>query len=203
MSNGLRKHSDLIQEIGVEARESLSPGCWVVVASPELDRPLALGLVASGPAYSHVDGHALDEVWELTDHSTHAVGLLTRIDLDEVVGSGAALAHVVRASGPCPDSDLEALRVHRAACLARDLLARGQARTGVPSLAWSTLVALIETDDRVAGAEIAWRDFRRVSLPMLLKNLHDVGALWLASQPGWSPGDATSPHPRWRRSERK
>lgn len=192
-----RRHSELIQDQCAETREPLCAGCWVIVAHPDLDRPLALGLVGDGPTYGHFDGHAIGEVWSLTDGSRHPVGALTRVDLVEVIRDGISVAADIRTAGQSKEHDITALRVHRAACLARVTLGRGPTASNIPDEQWGDLVNLILTDDEVARAEDAWRDFARVSLPRLLCNLRDAGALWLASQPGWKPG-AGIPHQQWR-----
>jgi hypothetical protein len=189
-----RRYRELAQASDGSSREPLTIGCWVVSSADIEDLakpPLALAVVDKGPDYQHVDGHAVSEVWWLSDGSCHPVHALTRVDLESILAEGEGLVAELRRAGPSDDRDATAVRVHRAACLARACDATKYEQRQL-------LFRLIVVDHEISDAEVAWRDCTTRTLPNLVKNLRDAGALWLAREPGWTPGDASSPHPNWR-----
>ena len=184
---------ELFQPMDETDREPLEPGCWVVVAPSKDWGCLSLGIVSSGPDYNQIRGQAFGEVWTLTDGTRHPVGMLTRIDLVEIIRDAASATAAILATGRDPNCNH--IRVVRAAILARHLLSRGPTKAGVcvPNEQWGQLVSLILADDELLLAAKAWGAFVR-SLPVLVKNLANAGAMWASRDPNWTPGEGV-PHP--------
>lgn len=174
------------------ARPPIMPGSWVVVADVDFSRPVELAIVADGPEYTHASGHALGEVWTLEDGSKRSGEDLTALDVPGVLVDATALLRTIRLGGRA--DDVETLRVHRVACLARRALGSGVGHRDL-------LTAIVEVDQAIGDMEMAVRDMIRVRLPNLARSLYDAGALALARSPGWGspgePGDPMDPHPRW------
>lgn len=171
-----------------DERTPIAIGDWVVVADRDYVRPLELGIVASGPEYTHLDDHAIDDVWTLRDGAMRSGQDLTPFDFAAVLEDSARLLADLRL---CRRVDeIEMLRVHRFACLAR--------RMAVLPL-WSRSVvdhdqlsALILVDAAIAAAEEISGDLIRRQLPNLCHALYLAGALAAARVDNW---DSEAPHP--------
>ncbi len=172
-------------------RVPVLPGCWVLTSDPELAEPAELALVVDGPFYEHAAGHALGEIWGLSDGSRRHHTELVVVDLGEVRRAAADALTALAVLRTVDEAEI--LLVHRAACLARRVLARGD-RAAAPWL--DELRALVSADEEISALEIAGRDAICCRLPNLAAGLYWAGALALAGSPGWVPGEPSNPHPR-------
>lgn len=187
------RRADLVHRAEHGKREPIVVGCWVVVADQDCERPLAMALVSEGPDYVHQDGHALDEVWTLHTGEQRNRADLTPLDLAGILEDGARLLAASRSGGlHAGDDDVSILRVHRAACLAREAIA-----TVDDQATRDVLEAVVSIDEAICEAEVAWRDFVRTCLPNLARSLGTAGMLELARSPMWEPNTDSIAHPRW------
>lgn len=188
-----RARAELVQPHHASDRAPILPGCWVVIADHDFTHPVQLGVVADGPRYGHMDGHAIGAVWTLADGHERSELDLTALDVDSVLNDAVHLLVDVRRCRAVPDVEL--LRVHRVACLARGALAAGWPDITIRSV----LEAMVEIDWEISQSQDAVRDFMRRKLPNLVRSLYEAGALALARSPDWMPGDRfpCDPHPRW------
>lgn len=186
-----RKRPDLVHVPGISARPPILPG-WAIASDDHLLRKPEIVLVREGPEYTHLNGHALGEIWTLHDGSRRPGAELTPLDLADVLEQAVGLLRDVRLCRRFQDADI--LRVHRASCLAQS-----SPRAGMTDHEEAALDALVALDWAIAEVEAARAECFRSRLPNLVKSLHWAGVLALAgSEPAWVPGDPYHPHPRWR-----
>lgn len=186
-----RKRPDLIHVLGTSAKQPILPG-WAIAQDRDLLSKPQIVLVREGPEYTHMNGHALGEIWKLHDGSRRPGTELTALDLADVLEQAIGLLRDLRFCRRVEEGDI--VRVHRASCLART-----SPRNGMADHEEAALDAVVALDWAIAEVEAARAVCFRDRLPNLARSLHWAGALTLAgSDPAWVPGDPRRPHPRWR-----
>lgn len=152
---------------------------WVLVTPRSLVPP-RIAQVRSGPDYTHVDGHAVDEVWTLHDGTVHHVAELHVVAMDAVIATGRRAADELRGFRCPPAPDVDALRWAARLCsevAAPEMLTEYSKRSrGM----------VLETWEEIAELERAVLEARAVRLPNLGSSLRWAGALELARQWGYS-----------------
>lgn len=177
-----RRYTELVNSPEDGKPPLIVEGGWVVVRDPACERPLVLAVVTGGPSYTHVDGHALDAVWELSDGSARSVMDLTPIDLAELLREATGILSAIRSGRDPSQYAAQVLRTSRAACLA------ARAAATAPREHADLLTALVELDRSIAEHEAAWREMVRTRLPNLARSLWGAAACELARCPDWTPG---------------
>ena len=186
-----RRRADLVHRAEHGERQPIVVGAWVVVADQMLDSPLALAQVTDGPDFIHQDGHAIDEVWTLHTGAMAHRADLTVLDVAAVLEDGARVLASICGGRLRECDDVEILRVHRTACLARKAIDTVTDQRDV-------LESVIAIDLAISDAEKMWREFIRVRLPNLLRALSTAGMLELARAPDWTPNISSVPHPAFK-----
>lgn len=149
-------------------------GDWVVASSSEFAGKRRLGLVIG----------INDDKLVLQDGSVWPSWDVHPFDVAGILEIGAALVSDLMLLRHVDEDDV--LRVHRAACLAREYRA-----PRVDADAQAMLTAIIATDQAIADLERAKFHAIRVRLPNLASSLYLAGALALAAL------GHEAPHPRW------
>jgi len=186
-----RRYAELVHRIEDGKPAPLEVGCWVVVSDKDHAIPLTLAQLIAGPHHQKQADETIAIYWQLHDGTWRPAHELTRLDLAGVLSEAAETLAAIRSGGNPEEREVTILRVHRAACLAR----RAQPTVTAPEAA-ARLAELVTLDVALADHEQAWRDMMRTRLPNLARALAAAGALELARQPSWTPGEGRQ-HPGW------